>query len=376
MYHLEAQKWGVVSSCIFHVLAIRQPLQKTVLPHWLFRGCVKSELYFLTTVTKVQYFSPFLFIQHVLETDTERLIFNSGYIPVKEELVLQQFFSFLSPTHRYIFWCEGRLSTRKSYANNKQGHPLGWRAMSDLMTGKNWSGGPSYCLAPGRISRVSSPHNISYDDTMDHTINTGLRRTRPSSHSPWLSHRLPVLSSPGRRAAHCPSSKLTRLQEEATQSCAMQRKCEHRQAQTDHHTVLKYLVEEQLQTAKLTRWAECSHDPVCFCPNCLESFHQGRGKPQLPSQLSWGLWELKEATHALVHLSTVPLLWTQHPTPVPVWTQPDQPWKFSFPVAESVLSVFLCQFITVCYWVHNALTILLMTKVINLSPYILHSSSL
>ena len=336
----------------------------------------KIRAVFLKNCDQDPVFLPFLFIQHVLETDTERLIFNFGYIPVKEELVLQQFFSFLSPTHKCTFRCEGCLSTTKSYASNKQGHPLGWRAMSDLMTGKNWSGGPSYCLVPGRTSRVSSPHNIPYDDTMDHTINTGLRRTRPSSHSPWLSQGLPVLSSPGRQAAHCPSSKLTRLQEEAMQSCAMQRKREHRQAQTDHHLILKHLVEEQLQTAKLTCWAECSHDPVCFCPNCLESFHQGRGKPQLPSQLSWKLWELKETTHALVHLSTVPLLWIQHPTPVPVWTQPDQPWKFSFPLAESFLSVFLYQFITVCYWVHNALTILLMTKVINHSPYILHSSSL
>ena len=149
----------------------------------------------------------------------ESLIFNFGYIPVKEELVLKQF-SFFPPTHKCTFWCEGCLSTRKLLTNNKQGHPLGRRAMSDPMTGKNWRGGPSHCLAPGRISKVPSSHNISYDDTTDNTVNTGPRRTRPRSHSPWLteqrrrprSHRLRVLSSPGRQAARCPDSELTGLQ--------------------------------------------------------------------------------------------------------------------------------------------------------------------
>lgn len=30
-YHLEAQKWGAISSSLSHVLAIQQPLRKTVL---------------------------------------------------------------------------------------------------------------------------------------------------------------------------------------------------------------------------------------------------------------------------------------------------------------------------------------------------------
>ena len=180
----------------------------------------------------------------------ESLIFNFGYIPVKEELVLKQFFSFLPPTNKCTFWCEGGPSMRKLLTNNNQGHPPGQRAMSDPMTGKNWHGGPSHCLAPGRISKASSSHNISYDDTMDNTINTGPRRTRLSSHSPWLmkprhrprSHRLRVLSSPGRQADNCPESELAGLQKVAMESSAMQRKCEHRQAQTDHHIALKHLV--------------------------------------------------------------------------------------------------------------------------------------
>lgn len=295
---------------------------------------------------------------------------------MKKKLVLQQFFSFLSPTHKCTFWCEGCLSTRKSFTNNKQGHPLGGEQCQTWWLGRTEVVFPPTAWLQGEYPGCP-PHT---------TYPMMIRWTTPSTQGPG-----------GLARAHtacdcltgcvCWAHLATRLltaQALNWQGCRKWQ-CSHvqcresvntRQAQTNHHIVLKRLVEEQFQTAKLTCWAECSPDQVCFCPNCLEPFHQGRGKPQLPSQLSWELWELKETTHVLVHLSTVALLWIRHPTPVPVWTQPDQPWKFSFPLAESFLSVFLYQFITVCYWVHNTLTILLMTKVINHSPYILHSSSL
>lgn len=43
-------------------------------------------------------------------------------------------------------------------------------------------------------------------------------------------------ASSGRQAAHCAGSEPAGPQEVATKSSAPQRKCEHRQAQTDHHS--------------------------------------------------------------------------------------------------------------------------------------------